>query len=328
MNLLYNLITFAKSEKFIIPLFLVIFSFYNIIFSQEVEPVNSQQSILAFISDTQEPTWFEQFLLKSNNNEKATAAIFSKLLSQKNLSALFHLGDLTVIGSWSSEWENIDSYFSKFKKFDIPIYPVLGNHDYYIDPQSALFQFTRRFPGINKIGYSVQIDNIAVVLLNSNFSRLSEEELEEQKNWYVKVLSELNKDSTVNFIIVGTHYSPYTNSIIVEPSEEVQDRFVQSFLKNDKCKLFLSGHSHSFEHFRKGGKDFLVIGGGGGLQHPLLMEKDQRWKDLFPISTSRRMFHFLLVERKDDELYASVIMLNQDFKTFRQVYQLKFGSID
>jgi hypothetical protein len=33
--------------------------------------------------------------------------------------------------------------------------------------------------------------------------------------------------------------------------------------------LFLSGHCHGFEHYKIGGKDFMVIGGGGGLHQPL-----------------------------------------------------------
>jgi hypothetical protein len=285
----------------------------------------SKPNIIGFISDTQAPIWIEKLWVKSNRNEEATEAIFNRILQEENIVALFHLGDITPYGGFHFAWDAINLHLAKLEQAHIPIYPVPGNHEYYFPAKLAISQFKKRFPQIKNTWYSVQINNTVVILLNSNFSNMSETELTEQKKWYSESLEKYEKDPTVRIIIVGTHYSPFTNSTIVEPSEEVELEFVKPFLANNKCKLFLSGHAHAFEHFKKDSKDFLVIGGGGGLQQPLLTANRQRMKDYFPFDTPTRMFHFLTCEEKGDSLFTKVIMLKIDFKTFYIPYEIKIG---
>lgn len=281
---------------------------------------------IGFISDTQQPIWIEKIFLPSNKNKAATDAIFSSVVENDSISALFHLGDITGLAMFPSEWEQIDENFKKLKKAKIPIYPALGNHDYFFFKKYALPEFEKRFPAIKESWYSIRIENVAVILLNSNYFRLSDEEIQKQKKWYVDKIEELEMNDSISAIIVGVHHSPFTNSRIVSPSENVQNDFVPSFLKSDKCKLFISGHAHAFEHFKRSGKDFLVVGGGGGLQHPLLMGDSQRWKDLFPISSSKRMFHYLVCEIKNSRLDLKVMMLNSDFKPFFHAYEISIDT--
>jgi hypothetical protein len=73
------------------------------------------------------------------------------------------------------------------------------------------------------------------------------------------------------------------------------------------------------ERFKVRGKNFLVIGGGGGLQQPLFTGDDEKYKDLFDNRSPRRPFHFLEIETHDDTLFVSAQILNDDFKTFRKV---------
>lgn len=269
-----------------------------------------------FVSDTQQPIWIEKLFLKTNHNLEATNLIFSSLSNMEEISTLFHLGDITAFGMFNSEWEEMDQNFRLLRKKDIAIYPAMGNHDYYIFKSYALDQFRKRFPYLKESWYVVKFNSIAVVILNSNYSRLSDSEIDMQKKWYSNTIAELEKSDSTNAIIVGIHHSPFTNSKVVDPSEDVQNDFVPLFLRSNKTKLFISGHAHTFEHFRRNGKDFLVIGGGGGLQHPLLMGASRRWQDLFPIPTSLRMFHYVVCELNRTNLKITVMMLNQDFKTF------------
>ncbi len=315
----------GQALKFFRSLLLISASYFCLITTPIISQSISKPTTIGFISDTQAPIWIEKFWIKSNRNEEATEAIFNRILKEENIVGLFHLGDITSYGGFHFAWDEINSHLAKLEKVHIPFYPVPGNHEYYFPAKLAIAQFKKRFPEIKNTWYSVQINNIAVILLNSNFSNMSETELTEQKKWYSESLEKYEKDSTVRIIIVGTHYSPFTNSTIVEPSEEVEREFVKPFLANNKCKLFLSGHAHAFEHFKKNGKDFLVIGGGGGLQQPLLTGNKQRTKDYFPFNTTIRMFHFLTCEEKGDSLLAKVIMLNKDFKTFYIPYEIKIG---
>ena len=72
----------------------------------------------------------------------------------------------------------------------------------------GLRNFTERFGTQAVIGFSKIVDSVAVVLLNSNFKKLSEKELQQQMIWYTHTMDSLNLLREVKAIIVGTHHSP------------------------------------------------------------------------------------------------------------------------
>jgi hypothetical protein len=159
------------------------------------------------------------------------------------------------------------------------------------------------------------VDSVAVILLNSNFRSLSNTEDTAQINWYKRTLTSLDADSSIRFIISGCHHSPYTNSRIVSSSLSVRQKFVPHFIKSTKSILFLSGHSHNFEHFKQQGKDFFVIGGGGGLHQPLKHGEgilDDLSDDYKPL------FHYLTINRIVDQLKLTSLRLKADFKNFEE----------
>jgi predicted phosphodiesterase len=281
---------------------------------------NLQSPVIAFISDTQEPMSIEKLWLKSDNNELATNAIFYALRKERNISAVFHLGDITAIGFCPGEWDNISGKFSMLKKSGIPVYPTMGNHEYLLWPSGGKEQFLKHFPQVKSWWYVKQVGAVAVILLNSNFPDLSSQEISAQQKWYLSQLKNFEQNASIKYVIVGTHYSPYTNSKIVGPSYDVQKYFVPAFLKNRKCKLFISGHAHTFEHFKKGGKDFIVTGGGGGLLHPLLTGREARYKDLY--SKRTRTFNYVTCEENGNSLLVKVKMLNKDYRSFSEVYNI------
>jgi len=169
-----------------------------------------------------------------------------------------------------------------------------------------------RFPDHVRTGYVEIIDSVAVVMLNSNFNKLTEAENARQIDWYKNTLQKLDADPSVQYIITGCHHSPFTNSKIVGPSTAVQEKFVPPFLHSKKSRLFLSGHCHGFEHYQVEGKDFFVIGGGGGLHQPLGKSIDH--EDL--AEGYKPMFHYLTVHRKADGLEVTSMGLKKDFSGF------------
>jgi predicted phosphodiesterase len=266
--------------------------------------------------------------LKRDRNEEATEAIFNAIAAETSVSTLFHLGDITAMGSFDSEWRKMDRYITKLRDNGITLNAVPGNHEYFIFRSRGEAAFRKRFPESHPAWFTRKIQGIAFVLLNSNFSDISEAERKEQQKWYEAALSDLDRDTTVRFIIVGTHHSPYTNSTIVRPSSAVRKAFVTAFLKSPKCRLFISGHAHAFEHFHENGKDFLVIGGGGGLLQPLLLGAERQYIDLFPYPTRRRMFHYVICEERDRHLILTLKMLNRDYRTFTDKYKIRIAEKD
>jgi len=276
------------------------------------------------VSDTQSPIWVEELFLSSNNNEIARDSLFNHIVESRP-NAIFHLGDLVSFGFSDASWEAIDSFLNKLSKFQIPFYPTLGNHELMIFSDDGEENFINRFPFYSKTGYIEKIGPTAFLLLNSNISELSDEEINKQQIWYKNQLALCQSDSTIDAIIVGCHHPPFTNSTIVNSDEDVQKYFVPDFLKTEKCKLFLSGHSHSFEHFIKSGKDFLVIGGGGGLQHPLYRGQESLHTDSYEGALNQRIFHYLNCQIDKNGMHIEIKMLSPDFSTIDTIYNIKYN---
>jgi len=276
---------------------------------------------IVFISDTHEPIWIETILLDRNSNLIARDLIFDEIV-KTNPSKIIHLGDIVAFGYKDESWKPIDNYLNRLLEKNIEFYPTLGNHELLLFSDAGEEQFNKRFPFYSKTGYSINNGETEIILLNSNFSKMTEEEIEKQQSWYKSKLDELEKDSTISAIIVGTHYPPFTNSKIVSPDKDVQKLFVPLFLKSKKGKLFISGHCHAFEHFKQKGKDFLVIGGGGGLQQPLYVGEEAKWKDEYDSENSLRMFHFLKYKFENDTINLTLKMLDTSFEKFNNEYKI------
>lgn len=79
----------------------------------------------------------------------------------------------------------------------------------------------------------------------------------------------------------------------------------------------MTGHSHAFERFEKEGKNFLIIGGGGGIHQPLKENSDL--KDSAP--NYKPMFHYLTITRTTSQLKVVSHFLKADFSGFEDGYQ-------
>ena len=275
-----------------------------------------QHPSIIFLSDTQQPMWIETLRLTEHENEKATKTIFRAIQCESTAVGIFHLGDVTSIGMTDSNWKLFDEFH---KDLHVPVYPVIGNHDYYLFQEQALEQFKKRFPKIPTTWYSVVIKSVGVIVLNSNFPKLSDDEHNQQLQWYHEQLARFEYDSIITSVIVLCHHSPYTNSTIVYPSQDVQQKFLVPFFMYNKTSVFMSGHAHAYEHFQKMGKELFVIGGGGGLLHPLLTGKRQRFPDLFSQQSTMRFFHYIECSIQPHLLLFSVRKLRNDFSGFDTV---------
>jgi hypothetical protein len=269
---------------------------------------------MIFASDTQAPMWVETLFLKANNNRLATKDIFDDIIT-RNPAAVYLLGDVVSLGSSNKQWKPMDAYLRRLRSKGVKVNAALGNHEVMGQSVKGQIKFQERFPKHIKTGSLDITDSVAVILLNSNFSSLSSSENAAQINWYKRTLQQLDADSSVQFIITGCHHSPYTNSRIVGSSIAVRQKFVPLFIASRKSTLFLSGHSHNFEHFQQQGKDFFVIGGGGGLHQPL-----KQGEGLLPdLATSYKPpFHYLSVRRKANKLQLTSVRLTADFKGFEE----------
>lgn len=274
---------------------------------------------IALLSDTQEPLWTEHLSHRKNRNTEATRLIFDDIV-QRHFQSLFIAGDVVSLGYKEKKWKRMDQYLRNCRDAGIPVYALLGNHDVMLRPNKGTLAFNRRFPESVRTGYVQVVDSVAIVSLNSNFKHLSDDEIQLQQNFYAQTLLELDTAPGIIAIVVSCHHSPYSNSKTVGSSKSVQEKFVPLFLQSKKCRLFVSGHAHVFQHFRYGGKDFLVIGGGGGIRQPLKITKDGP-RDLAP--DYKPMFHYVILKRTGHDLDLTSRFLLPDFSGFRDGWGIR-----
>lgn len=164
----------------------LLFSNYLVCFCQ-TQVVNSRPSI-EFISDTQSPLFLERIIRKTNHNEKATKLIFENI-NAKHPSSIFILGDVVSLGFSKKKWEQMDGYLATARKNNISVYATLGNHDVMLHAKKGVRLFESRFPTYSPTGFVTIVDSVAIVLLNSNFNKMTASQIKFQDDWHIKTLS-------------------------------------------------------------------------------------------------------------------------------------------
>jgi Icc-related predicted phosphoesterase len=281
--------------------------------------VNAQQAPtpptteMVFISDTQQPLWIETLIHKPNRNTVATADLFNEVLQRKPQS-IYMLGDVVAVGSKNKKWRKVDQFLDSCKQLGTCVSGVLGNHEIMgRRKKKGEANFSKRFPMNVRTGYLSVTDSVAVILLNSNFNSLSKASRKKQQDWYEKTIASLDETDSIRAVIVTCHHAPFSNSRVVKGSSNVQLSFVPAYIHSKKAQLFITGHAHAFEHFMVQGKDFLVIGGGGGLHQPL----NQKGKTIADLAGKYKpMFHYLTVQRMADKLLVTSHFLKENFSGF------------
>lgn len=270
---------------------------------------------LFFMADCQQPLIVEKLFLKPYRNTEARDSLFSDI-SRLSPRHMFFLGDMVGLGSFQRDWKPFDRFLSRLRQSKTDVFAIPGNHEYKLNPLSGIKQFQKRFPGQSIYGFCVKTDSTAIVMLNSNFNHIPLQMAEKQYNWYNQTLDSLEKDEGILAVIVCAHHSPYSNSKIVGSSKTVEQSFVPAFEKCKKARLFITGHSHNLEYFEtKPGKNFLVIGGGGGLTQPLLPEMQRRHKDLAK-QPDKPLYFYIVVSRKGNQILAKARGFKRDFRFY------------
>jgi len=289
----------------------------SIVYSQEV---NKNSNSIIIVGDTQRSSKWE-FILEQN--EDVPRKIFDKIADENPLFVV-HLGDMSFWGSSTTWWSYFDEDAAKVNKKGIPIYPVPGNHDYFGSNEKAKNNLVSRFPFLKEqTWYSKQINNLAIIFLNSNFEDLTVEDNKAQLRFYKKELKVFEQDSSIQHIIIVCHHSPYTNSTIVDPSKYVQKYFVPAFMKAFKTKAFFSGHCHSIEHFIKANKHFIVSGGGGGPRQKLATGKRAKYKDYFTAGRIR-YFNYCRLTFEGDNLKLEMVGWDDSITNSVNLFTMEF----
>lgn len=273
---------------------------------QTVTNVYAQPTTVAMIGDLQRTGFIEFF---REDNEAEREALMNKLTSECVQAAVL-LGDLTFWGASSSEWKYFDRLIQPLCNYEVQLFPVMGNHEYFLDFDITMGNLNQRFPWFKQTWYSQVIDSVGYIILNSNTENLGQAAMREQYGWYLRTIRNMEAADSIHFVVVCSHHPPYTNSELVEPEETLEKYFVKEFVRLKKSSFWFSGHCHSYERFVINDKQFVVSGGGGGPRQHLLCGDDAIFKDEYACDAIRD-FHYCLLQRNGSILTMRMVPLNQ-----------------
>jgi len=240
-----------------------------------------------------QPTSGLEIWRESNHSERRTIV---RAIAREKPDFLVMLGDLVFCGSSSSAWADFDRLRAPLESERIRVLPVLGNHEYWLSRRASLPNFFARFPHLNgRRWHAASYGPLGLVFLDSNFHWLPRAEWRAQLDWYRRVLSDFDASADTRGVLVFLHHPPFTNSRVTSDTLHVQKHMVGPFRQARKTLAMLSGHVHSYERFERGGKAFLVTGGGGGPRVSLAEGTRRRHADDAFAGPPLRSFHYLNV---------------------------------
>lgn len=279
---------------------------------------------IAIVGDTQRTLAVERLVGREQNDAERPRIIAAIAAERPDL--VVHLGDAVAFGASAADWKRFDELLSPIRAANIPVFPVLGNHDYWGLRSIAMTNFCSRFPAADAHWYSQRYGRLALIWLDSNHANLSSEEWERQSHWLKDQLAQADADPSIRAALLFCHHPPFTNSTVTTDDPDVKKTFVPLFNASRKAVAMFCGHTHAYEHFRQDGKTHIVSGGGGGPRPQLLIGDKQRHTDLFT-GPSPRPFHYLVLLPTERGLEVDVKGFDKGEKTIRSIdhFMIAYG---
>ena len=272
-------------------------------------PTVSPDGPIVVLGDTQRTSWPER-LVGREQNELARRELIQKLADEERPAFVVHLGDMVEAGT-EGNWEYFDHLVSPLTARQIPIFPVLGNHDYGGDPEKALQLARQHFPQLGPTGwYARRHRGLGLVWLDSNATGAA---AHDQAVWFSQMLVAFEHDEATRAVIVFTHHPPYTNGKHRCGDDYVREQLLPTFQRASKAVALMSGHVHGYERFQVNDKTFVVTGGGGGPRVSYhLARKDEPPPAYVTADGRPRAFNYVVMYRLEERLEFAVKCLALD----------------
>lgn len=256
---------------------------------------------LAIVGDMRDDRTF----LGIGSNEDECRSVVNAIVADRP-SLVVITGDLVFEAS-KRDWLRFDDLTSPLRDNAIPVVAVMGNHEYRGSRVDAEGQFFARFPALDRhLWHTMDFGPTRMVFIDTTAEKLTAAEWAEQRAWFERTLDDADRDDAVRGLIVLAHHPPYTNSVDADDGAAVRAAFVPAFMRSRKTLAYLAGHVHNYERFARGGKTFVVSGGGGAEPARVALGAARRHPDDLFAGPALRPFHFIMYELGPTGLTAEV----------------------
>ena len=122
---------------------------------------------IAAVGDLQRTSLWEYMYGRESNDAERKEIIEN--IKEQNPGSVILLGDMVFEGDYIDHWKYFDTLMIPLNEENIPLFPVIGNHEYWGKNRIALEYLTARFPILKKHHWYTEIcDSIALIFLDSN----------------------------------------------------------------------------------------------------------------------------------------------------------------
>lgn len=202
---------------------------------------------------------------------------------------VFHVGDLVNDGNIPGLWGKFNEATRELREI-AKFYPTAGNHE----KESIYYYDNFELPN-NEKWYSVKVDSVYYILLNSN---LDLQIGSEQYNWLVQELQNISNE--IKFTVVMFHHPLIASGPHIPDANMIAGGLTPLFEKNGVDIVF-AGHNHLYERSYRNGIYYIVSGGGGTALHFISDSSLNPFSEKI-IST----FHFCVLRLQNDKLNVDV----------------------
>jgi len=177
-------------------------------------------------------------------------------MAQDDADLWLHLGDIAYK---SADYVTLEQKF--FRVYEdlldhIPVYPVLGNHDYKLDGGEAYLDVFHLPENAARIQdsqryYSFELGSVHFIALDSNPEALEPLALarsyDDQLSWLERDLASSSAPFTIAFFHHAPHATLKTSEIGHDPASEAVIDMILPLLEAGGVDLVLAGHEHHYE---------------------------------------------------------------------------------
>lgn len=261
------------------------------------------------IGDTQRSLWVEENVLGREQNEGERTKLIDQLANEENPAFIVHLGDLVAKTS-PPHWRYFDELMQPLVEAEIPILPVLGNHEYFGEGRHPERSARLRFPDLARGGYyAKRWGRLGLVWLDTN---LTGRAAARQAAWLEATLALLDGAPSIAGTLVFTHHPPFTNGVDRRGQDGARADILPLVRCSKKALALISAHVHGYERFELDGLSLIVSGGGGG---PRVDYRTHGERSLTPATPSLdtplpRPLHYLVLRDTGTDLLTTARCLD------------------